>query len=105
MLLADSDEAEFPSWFPFLELGGVVIVALSIAFLMYAMRGIGGKLGGTFRVLLLGLVVILMGLIWRAACEFQESEGFYAELVFEICLYAGLMVVMFACSRFAQLAR
>jgi len=88
-------EQEMPTWFPMLEMAGVVLgVAVSALAVKIYIGMKGGMIGDGFGRILYGIVAITLGI---AANGINEMVGmmseFGAELTFELLIYVGLIFI------------
>lgn len=105
-VLAGEGEEEMPSWFPMLELGGVLlgIVISGIAFSVYqSMKG--GMIGEGFGKIFLGILSITMGVAVNGLNEMLGLlSEFGAELTFELFIYFGLILIGFGVKKVSLVA-
>jgi len=106
LAIAGEGEEKMPTWFPMLEMGGVIlgVIVSTIAVKIYmGMRG--GMIGQGFGRILLGIISITLGI---AANGMNEIVGmlseFGAELTFELFIYAGLIFIGAGVMKVAEVA-
>lgn len=91
---AEGAEEAFEGFYMF-EVVGAIIAVISLISLVRAAVAIGGDLGKTFKLYAVALILVTFSLIWRAYMEFAEAETFIGEIIFELPIYIGLILMLF----------
>lgn len=82
-----------PSWFPLMEVAGVIIAIYTVISMSQATgASTGGGLHKVFMLFVWGSIAFAAALLWRAYGEVTGQEAaFVLSFVFEALLYVGLI--------------
>ena len=99
-------QEEAPTWFPLLEMAGVVLgVVVSLIAVKVYLGMKGGMIGDGFGRILLGVISITLGVATNGMNEMVGlMSEFGAELSFELFIYAGLIFIGAGVMKVAEVA-
>jgi hypothetical protein len=86
-------EEASPKFFYLLEVFGSLISILALIALLKSALLLGGAFGRTFKLFSVSLALITFSLIWRAYLEISGNERFLYEVIFELPIYIGLLIM------------
>ena len=96
IVLAEEEE-ELPIWFKLLEPLGVVIGIIALLISYKNFKKFGGVLGKSYKYIMGMIVLFIFAFIWRSLIEGGLiPENLFAEIIFEACLYMGVILVAIA---------
>lgn len=94
-----------PWWFPLLEIGGVILAVTIYVIIRHTTKHVGGIVGKGFTWIKTAQLLFILALIIKAYTEITELDGFFYDLIFELPLYAGIIMIAYGAKHFASLSK